>query len=162
MIFRICKQTLKHKNYYKSQIKINRIFRKETICSNIFIAYIIFMSVFEFNNPLFRYVDYAMAIMLITTLISISVNISRAFDILMSGYKPEDINYSNEKIKISHKVLISIILIAASILMWIPISYLSSIVIYNFSLKVFLFMIISISIYLIMKIFNKRVFTMHE
>lgn len=120
------------------------------------------MTVFNLNNPLFRYVDYVMIIILVTTLISISVNISRAFNILISEYKPEDINYSNEKIKTSHKILISIILIAISMLMWISISYLPSIIIYNFSLKVFLFMIISISIYLIMKMFNQRVLTTHE
>ncbi|QXF31990.1 hypothetical protein CE143_01460 [Photorhabdus luminescens] len=161
-MFRIYKQNLEHKNYYKSQIRIKGMFRKETICSNIFTAYVISMIVFKFNNPLLIYVDYAMAIMLVTTLISMSVKTSREFNTLINGYQPEDINYSNEKIKTSRKVLISIILIIFSILMWISISYLSSIIRYNFSLKVFSLMIISISIYLIMKMFNQRVLTMHE
>ncbi|OCA52386.1 hypothetical protein Phpb_04518 [Photorhabdus namnaonensis] len=52
-MFRIYKQNLELKNHDKSQIRIKGIFRKETICSNIFIAYIIFMTVFKFNNPLF-------------------------------------------------------------------------------------------------------------
>ncbi len=156
-MFRIYKRNLELKKYYKSQTGIERIFRKETICSNIFTAYIIFMIVFKFNNPLLRYVDYAMAIMLVITLISMSVKISREFNILISRYQSESFNYANEKIKTSRKVLTSIILIAASILMWISISYLSSIIIYNFSLNVFSLMIISISIYLIMKIFNQRV-----
>ncbi|PQQ30470.1 hypothetical protein C6H69_16840 [Photorhabdus luminescens] len=156
-MFRIYKQNLEHKNYYKSQIRIKGMFRKETICSNIFTAYVISMIVFKFNNPLLIYVDYAMAIMLVTTLISMSVKTSREFNILISRYQSESFNYANEKIKTSRKVLISIILIAASILMWISISYLSSIIIYNFSLNVFSLMIISISIYLIMKIFNQRV-----
>ncbi len=156
-MFRIYKRNLELKKYCKSQTGIERIFRKETICSNIFTAYIIFMIVFKFNNPLLRYVDYAMAIMLVITLISMSVKTSREFNILISRYQSESFNYANEKIKTSRKVLISIILIAASILMWLSISYLSSIIIYNFSLNVFSLMIISISIYLIMKIFNQRV-----
>ncbi|PQQ40846.1 hypothetical protein C6H65_12805 [Photorhabdus luminescens] len=161
-MFRIYKRNLEHKNYYKSQIRIKGMFRKETICSNIFTAYVISMIVFKFNNPLLRYVDYAMAIMLVITLISMSVKTSREFNILISRYQSESFNYANEKIKTSRKVLISIILIAASILMWLSISYLSSIIIYNFSLNVFSLMIISISIYLIMRMFNQRVFTMHE
>ncbi|NHB62722.1 hypothetical protein C5472_16840 [Photorhabdus sp. RW14-46] len=161
-MFGIFKRNLELEKYYNSQIGIKGIFRKETICLNIFTAYIIFMIVFNFNNPLLRYVDYAMAIMLVIMLLSMSIKISREFNILINRYQSEDINYSNEKIKTSRKVLISIILIAVSTLMWIPISYLSSIIIYNFSLKVLLLMIISISIYLIMKMFNQRVLTMHE
>ncbi|MBS9438262.1 hypothetical protein EAE91_14220 [Photorhabdus noenieputensis] len=98
-MFRIYKRKLELKKYYKSQTGINGIFRKETICSNIFTTYIIFMIAFKFNNPLFRYVDYAMAIMLVITLISLSIKISREFNILISRYQSEDTNYSNDRVR---------------------------------------------------------------
>ncbi|CDH00347.1 hypothetical protein [Xenorhabdus bovienii] len=143
------------KDHYISQFEKNKLFRKEIIFSNIFLIYILSTMIFKLDTPIFEYIDYIMATALLLSLINMIIKIVGESNTLRNEYKIERLSYLDEKINFTQKFLSSSILVILSIILSVAVMYISNITQYNFSVKLLLFIIISLSIYIIVKIFNK-------
>ncbi|OKO98582.1 hypothetical protein Xedl_03839 [Xenorhabdus eapokensis] len=147
-----CKKSIFAKVNNLSKAKSLDIFRKEIVFLNFFLIYIFSMAIFDIGDPAFEYIDYIIAIMLLVCFISMIVKVINESHFLKYEYRNYD--FLNEKTVYSFKFLTFLILISGIIILYFIYSYLSVIIKYDFSLKLFFFVFYSVILYLIMKIFN--------
>ncbi|MBC8951216.1 hypothetical protein Xets_04020 [Xenorhabdus sp. TS4] len=147
-----CKKSIFAKVNNLSKSKSLDIFRKEIVFLNFFLIYIFSMAIFDIGDPAFEYIDYIIAIMLLVCFISMIVKVINESHFLKYEYGNYD--FLNEKTVYSFKFLTFLILISGIIILYFIYSYLSVIIKYDFSLKLFFFIFYSVILYLIMKIFN--------
>ncbi|PHM66944.1 hypothetical protein [Xenorhabdus kozodoii] len=149
-----CKKSIFARVNDPSKSKGLDIFRKEIVFLNLFLIYIFSMAIFDIGDPIFECIDYIIAIVLLVCFISMIVKVVNEFHFLKGECENGNFAFLNEKAVFSFKLFAFLILIAGVIIIFFVYTYLSGIIKYDFSLKLFFFIFYSVIVYLIMKILN--------
>ncbi|MEQ1976996.1 hypothetical protein [Xenorhabdus sp. SGI240] len=137
-----------------SKLKNLDPFRKEIFFLNLFLIYIFSMAIFDIGDPVFEYVDYIIAIMLLVCFIGMIVKVVNEFHLLKGEYRNGDYDFLNENTIFSFKLIAFLIFIVVLVILFFVYIFLSGIIKYDFSLKLLFLIFYSVIVYLIMKIFN--------
>ncbi|CDG21156.1 membrane protein of unknown function [Xenorhabdus poinarii G6] len=117
--------------------------------------YLIIAGEFNLVEPVIKYIDYIMALLLLTAFISIIVKVVNLFYPVKEEYENNRDKYLIEKTGLSSKILALLILICCVIVISCVYIFITDTVTYHFSLTLFFAMFNSSIIYLMIIIIKK-------
>ncbi len=117
--------------------------------------YFITSGVFNLVDPVFKYIDYIIALLLLTAFISIIVKMVNLFYPVKEEYENNRDKYLIEKTSLSSKLFALLILIFCVIVISCAYIFINDAVTYGFSLTLFFAMFNSSIIYLMIIIIKK-------
>ncbi|SIP72509.1 conserved membrane hypothetical protein [Xenorhabdus innexi] len=134
--------------YRRALDKIN-LFSKEITTFNLFTTYIFFVAIFKLENPILEYIDYIFSTILLVCFINVNMKVVNTFNSLIKKTSiKEDTSLSGRVFSLS-------ILFFIGLFILFLFYFFSGMIKYDFSLKLFLLIFMSTTVYLIVKIINQ-------